>query len=377
MKRILSILLALVMAVSLCGCGAEKNDAGFIKNLQKGLESRLKIESGAPSYLSKENYTNAVAAEKNAIGDIAVYTFEDAELKQLAEAYVAALTAQEESISLFNSNHAKFSEKYYSDGYYERARIICRLCDDYGFTVNEKYAAELREFTNNGRFYIALDSIANSGLVLESLGGSHSEIVIDNPSDFDFANLSVNFNLFDEDGVLIGTMSTYIDNLKSGAKIKKEVYAQQEFSAAELSMELYVGSNRLATEYYPVTYVNNMHVDIELITELPQEFSDLSWGREYTRGIINTFSYSINSWYEGKAYVELSISGEKTYDREGEENTRSCQFDWKLCDKSGVVVDTGTFYTSNLKVGETFMEATSSVSKVPVGEYMLEIMDSN
>lgn len=198
-------------------------------------------------------------------------------------------------------------------------------------------------------------------------------ITFENTSEFDFSNVNVNFNLYNDEGLLVGSASTYIDSFKPGAKIEKEVYAQTEYASAEISLTVYSSSAQISTEYFPVTYVNNMHIDIELITEIPQEFSYRTPRRIYSKTMVNSFTYEIRNWYDGKASVEFSISGEKTYDYDGDDGTNSCQVSWKLRDPNGVVVDTGNFFVSKLKVGEAFLEETSTASNVPVGTYTLEL----
>lgn len=373
MKKVLALLLALTMVFALCACGTEKNDAGFITNLQKGLESRMKIENGLETYPQREDLTKAVAAEKKALGEYAEYTFVDPELQQLAEDYFTALNTQEEGIAFYSSDYSKFSEKYYTDGYYARAKVLCKLYDNYGLSINDKYALVFSEMMHDGRYYNALEDIANSNLVLESLGGTRSEITFENTSEFDYSNVMVDFNLYDDDGMLVATASTYIDSFKSGAKVKKEVYAQTEFASAEISMSVYSSSAQISTEYFPVEYVNNMIINIELVTDIPQEFSYGSSRRIYSKTMVNSFSYEIDNWYDGKAYVKFSISGEKTYDDDGEDGTHACEVSWKLRDMNGVVVDSGAFYVNKLTVGEAFLEETSSASNVPVGTYTLEL----
>ena len=82
---IIAVILMLALVLSLTACGsAPLNDEGFIKNMQKGLEARWKISNASPDTYSsntekKNDYTNCVNAELNAIGDISAYTFEKAD----------------------------------------------------------------------------------------------------------------------------------------------------------------------------------------------------------------------------------------------------------------------------------------------------------
>ena len=85
--------------------------------------------------------------------------------------------------------------------------------------------------------------------------------------------------------------------------------------------------------------------------------------------------HEIGYWNNGKASVNLKISGKKTYDADGDNYSRSCNVGWKLYDQSNNVVDSGTFYSSQISVGEVFRESSSYVSDLGVGTYSLELLD--
>ena len=63
------------------------------------------------------------------------------------------------------------------------------------------------------------------------------------------------------------------------------------------------------------------------------------------------------------------------YDADGDNYSRSCNVGWKLYDQSNNVVDSGTFYSSKISVGEVFRESASYANQLNVGTYTLELLD--
>ena len=376
MKREIAFFLALVMVFALCGCGVEKNDEGFLKNVQTGIEKRITYTKTGQNNISGMDgmatyYANCANEELRAIGDVDEYIFTDSRLEQIAYDYVAALNKQVTGAKDYNGNYQRFSEQYYSNGYYPEAELICILNEEYGLTAGKNYTAEFNKFLEDGQTYVAIQNLVTEDTVLESIGGSRSAIVVDNTSMFDLSGAQLHFNFFDDDGLMVDDSSCYFQSLQAGCKQKAEVYAQKKFTKAEVSVSCYLGSAEIKTAYKPIKYVNNMIVELELVTELPKEFAY----KDYSKGIIKSFGYEESSWSDGKASLKLHISGEKTYDGSSSGDSNSCYFDWRVLDEDGVVIDTGSFYVDKLKVGESFKDVESYVSKLEVGKYYIEITD--
>ena len=379
MKKTIALLLALAMVFSLCACGGAKDDEAFLKNVGKGLEKRFDTVSKGLKGLSgldaqQVYYANCVSAELDTIGELSEYIFTDPELEEIAAEYVAALKKQLEGAKYYGTNHNQFIEVYSSQGYYPQMALLCRLSDNFGLTVAKKHLGSFNTFIEDGRYYTAVSSLLSPEVVLESLGGTRSQLLIENTSQYDLSSAQILFNFYDEDGVLVDSSTTYFESWMAGSKNKAEIYCQNKFSSAEGAIKLNLGTMGFSTGYVPITYVNNMIIELELVTELPQEFAyETGSGRTYSKGIITDFWFEDNYWNEGKASLYLYISGEKTFDRDGEEGTNSCYFNWKIYDEDGVVMGTGSFYTSKLKVGEVFKGEQGYASDLRPGKYFVEL----
>lgn len=87
---------------------------------------------------------------------------------------------------------------------------------------------------------------------------------------------------------------------------------------------------------------------------------------------ITNITYKINS-----SSVYLYFAGEKTYDSRGNNYSRDCGIGWKLYDSEGYLIDSGTYYTDSLKVGDKFKDGEWRIRKtLNAGEiYTLELLN--
>ncbi len=151
MKKITAFVLLIVMLFSLCGCGnSSKNDADFLKNMTAGLQARWRIANKGKIFTDAAKYREYIAAlvdkEIDKIGDLSRYTFEDENLKALAERYIDALNMQKEGNRYYGIDNAEYQRLYEDCGNNERAKVIYSLVNDYGLRVSKKYESTLDEF---------------------------------------------------------------------------------------------------------------------------------------------------------------------------------------------------------------------------------------
>ncbi len=386
-------IVVLIVACLCSGCGTnKKNDEGFLKNLQSGLEKRWDATNNQPdSYDSTSDYKDALRTyinmELDAIGDLAEYTFEDSELQELANVYVDALQSQLDGVQYYSSDDNQYNEKFVTNGYNKRAEVLKDIVDNFDFSVGSKYQNNLDDFVNVGRMYEKqekmledIQGLITTDLVMTCLGGANYEIKLNNTTEYDLSGAEVMFNLYGSDDSLTGDASTYLDNCKAGGSCIENVYTTKEFDRVEMAISLYNDdtSEYITTEYQEISVENNMIIDIEMITSLPAEISSISYDNTIESTCkVETYTCEDEMWHDGKATITVNLTGEKMYDAEDGSVSGECHIGWKLYDREGSVVDSGTAWTNGVMVGQKFKKCQFCLRDLEPGTYQLELLNVN
>ncbi len=110
------------------------------------------------------------------------------------------------------------------------------------------------------------------------------------------------------------------------------------------------------------------------LPSLPKEIAKYgaTTGNKLSSCTVTDITYEVN---DDDLYIYFTL--EKTYDREGSGLSDTCGIGWKLYDSDGYVVRSGTFLSSDVKVGEKVRDEWELVANCvkPGGSYRLEILD--
>lgn len=394
-----SVIVAIIVLLAACGINqsdptsnttsAPLNDEAFIQNMQNGLENRWAISNNEPdtfnsSFEKKESYKKCVNAELDAIGDLSTYVFSDAVLKDLAKQYYDALQKQLEGIMYIGTDESKFQQIYGVEGYYNRARVIYRMVDAFGLTTSSEYAELLDEFVSIGRVLLEVDdetaqlnSIFNDSTVLESNGGTNYDFIITNNTEYDLSDARIEFVFYDDKNVIVDNATEYMNTWRQGSTKQVSVYVKKEFVRVEARVSIWNNSlnDYLVSEYHQIQYVNNMTIEIKITSSLPCDISDISSNWVMRTCSVQSFDYEVKNWSNRKASVSIKLSGSKTYDIKGDSYSCGVHIGWKLYDEKGNVVDSGTIRSSDVKVGETFTDASDTLYKLEPGSYTIELLN--
>lgn len=86
---------------------------------------------------------------------------------------------------------------------------------------------------------------------------------------------------------------------------------------------------------------------------------------------INNITYEVNG-----SYMTIYFEGVKTADVNGNNNSDSCIFSWKIYDNDNYVIGSGNVFTSDLVVGEKFKDEKAYIYNIKAGgKYRLQISD--
>lgn len=389
MKKILSILLFFCILFSLCGCGEKiKNDETFVKNLGKSLEARWKITDNSKQETNAETrdvLSKAIAAEEEKLGLFEDYTFENKNIEEYAKLYFDSLALQKDGYQYYGLDDTKYKE-IFGGGLAGRYKAVYLINNEIPISVSNSNRDNLESFFQNGKKIFdedsklaAVEKMLQDGITAE-FDGSEYQMIFDNQTGYDFDSINFNINYYDKDGVITNNSTCYLNDWKNGTKLKQSLWTYgSPFKTAKISASYYrdyAGSYEEGkTIEYDLNLKNDYSINIELKTELPVELSYGFSGRIYTKCRVDTFDYYESAWYNGVASVDFVFSGEKTYDRSGENNNDNCQFSWKLYDAEGFVIDSGTVYTNEITVGQTFKDVKSYVYDIKPGNYTIELID--
>ena len=387
---VLTLLLSAALAFTATGCSFEKNDEGFLKTLASGLEKRWKENDSQASkvYDSEEAYRNDLAKvveiEANTLGDVSEFTFEDGELQDLATQYAEALALQVEGVKYYATDEMKYQETFEA-GYNQRVRLLYLIDKSYDIPISDKYQQRLTDLCVEGEgleeLQTATDAIttALASTTLEKIDNYSFVGTVENPSELSLNDVSVDFVGYDESGTVATTTSSYLPTWEAGSKHHVEFFVEQDIVSASLYISfVYKDTNIVETDPVEVTLVNELQLDISL-PQIPVEISYFNYGgTESTRCRITDISYNVDYWENSQAISTcIFVSGEKLFDEDGENTSKYCQVGWKLYDESDMVIDSGTLFTTDTKVGESFLndEIYVSTTLLPGVRYRLELLN--
>ena len=251
MKKKAVLLLMLIAIVSIgmlasCSSGSsgdEPNyaDQDFIKSVSKGLEARWKLQDGQKDSSATESMREAVQTELAAVEEYKSATFEDSVLQEKALKYINILNDSIENVEYYNSSN---DYQKWSDVYDQRTMILKDFADNYGLTVSDKYKSNLDELVANGKtageqtvkkeaMQKLVDSIEFELKEDDGYGWRTYEAIIENNTDYDIENLSLDLSLLDKDGVIVKTEYASVDNVSKGQKARLEFTTDEEFDRVE------------------------------------------------------------------------------------------------------------------------------------------------
>lgn len=390
MKKRIIPCIALILIVLLCACSSGKNDEAFLRNLEKGLGARWEQNSNDTTLTDsayRKQLGELVQLELDAIGDLSEYTFEDPALAKYAEMYYNALLDQQEGYQYYGLDDEKYTKLFSEQGYQVRCVTLYKISQDYEMFSGSKQEDTYKEMLVRGSVYMeeeeklaGLSAILADGLSIEALGGTDYEVLFTNDTEYDFSDLSLNYNLYDENHVLVGTSTSYIDNCAAGSTVKPSVWIAEDFDSCEVQFEYYNSTlgQYMTTAWMPAQYTNEMSLVIELGCELPVQIDEYNYsGSLKNTCTITAFDYEEAYWQDGKATMSMNIDGTKTYDGEDDNTSRSISISWKLYDEDGTVVDSGSFITDTLATGESFVNAQSYANDLKPGNYRLDFLNTS
>ena len=391
MRKILSLFLMVTVFLLLSSCGAkevEKNDDGFLINFKNGLEERwAEAEKLPTTYTSnsaeKLDKLALIDVERNAIGNLDEYEFSNPDLKKLAEEYVAALESQADGLKYLGIDVKQYHKLFTENGYYVRASVISKLVYTYGLQVDSKYENNLNDFLDSADLYDneknlmqELEKILLSGIILEGKNMYDASAQMVNTTSKDITGLDIYLLSLDKAGNLLDTSMGYFESWKAGETKEFQPYLAKDADHYQMYFSMYSSTTGIEWKTEPVGIEYRPFdpgVEFVLRFELPSDYTPTSWYSKATCHVTDFWTELNYSDGEKSSFI-FHIAGSKTYDARGDNYLRSCHVQYSVTneDKS-VVYDTGSFYTDEMLVGQSFTDCSSYVSDLLPGTYYVEL----
>ena len=154
----------------------------------------------------------------------------------------------------------------------------------------------------------------------------------------------------------------YDNQIQEGATDKGTFYYQVTAEDGSKFSEYSLDIDNLPVKQTTITF-----------TELPIVITTFtSTGSTQTKVKITDINYNVYS-----TYIKLKFTGEKLYDINGDSYSRSSYVGYKVYDSEGYIIETGTFYTDKLKVGDKFKDDEKNIyfDVIPGETYTIELLN--
>lgn len=281
MKKIAAIIIMVMVTIGLVSCGNSTStpelavpeesavavstssepavvyaDAEFMESLKIGLQNRWDASEEDKKILEendgvypdvqtmKNSYRNCINAELEQLSEYPSKQFEDTKLQGSAIAYINILNDSLECLDKYlPADEIKFGEEW-EKIYHQRSKAIKEFVDVYGLTVDEEFQSTLDDFLSTASYVEEkedkekevqqlVDSIEFE-LKEDVEGYKTYSAVVENTTSIDFDYIDLEINLMDEDGVIIESTYSNVNNFNSGSKARFEFDTMEDFNSYDV-----------------------------------------------------------------------------------------------------------------------------------------------
>lgn len=222
---------------------SQNPDEEFLPALAAALEARWELATKTEGQeITPQQRKELADAELEHLAAFKGASFEDAELGQLAERYIAAIEESVACLESYDTDYVDFAERW-SNAYKERALVIKDLIDRYGFKMSDEHQASLDGMVADAkeaeeeklvpadiRQTVEEDIPAMVASAFQKDGDTYRATVVNpGPVNFDYYDLTV--CLLNAQGGLVEDHVIHFDSWPAGAEAVFEFTPSSEFSS--------------------------------------------------------------------------------------------------------------------------------------------------
>lgn len=246
LKRASVIICALALML-LVGCGAGNDaantiDKKFIGDLSGGLQERWKINEAEGS--SRESLIKAVDAEIKHVEKYKNETFEDQALGEKAKKYCDNLEQSKKAAGYYDSDYSKYIEQW-SELQDQRYILIEDFVNNHGLAVSSEYKKNLDDLVSRASSAkekaeekAAVEQLCKA-MQFQPAENHEYQCVLENTTSYNFKSFSASINLLDNDGVIVNSTYTSVDNWAPGQKARFEFFTMDDFNSMDIKPSYY------------------------------------------------------------------------------------------------------------------------------------------
>lgn len=223
-------------------------DAAFIDDLKKGLMDRWTV--GQETGESDVTYLNRlVDLELKSIDDYSNKKFTDSALQEKAITYINLLKEQKDALKYYTSDYTKYSDLW-ENARLKRAQLVVIFMNDYNLKFPSKYDDSVREMIDSSKVADENDEMEEKieamkksvklDLIKDEYGYKYYEALVENTTGTDFSGFKVNIKLLDDNGVVVDTLTDFLEDFSAGQTSKAEFMTNKTFKKYDVNFEYYI-----------------------------------------------------------------------------------------------------------------------------------------
>ena len=237
----------------------EYKDNDFVKDLAEGWQERFDYECQAADADSAEEQQklmiNGCEAELSHVEKYSNEEFKKQGLKALMDEYIGCIKDGKAAIQYYRADNEKYLSLAQTVNN-DRRRILTRLVNDYGMTVDEEYKDAFAEFLTNAEIsgiYSKKQNEVDDFVEKIKFEKEPNEYYgekyhtysakVKNTTDINFEKIDIKVKLYDTEGVVVGTENIYLENYKSDSTEKMEFSTDAKFEKIEVSCDSWKEAN--------------------------------------------------------------------------------------------------------------------------------------
>ncbi|NEG69936.1 hypothetical protein [Bifidobacterium choloepi] len=266
-RQILGIAACAVLTVAVAGCGSQGSipadsekvytNEEVIGMLEDGLRARFALTAGEDDAPKGDQQVceECDNVEYDKISGLRYAKFEDSKLQEKVISYLNTLEESKEVISHYSFDDLQLYSDW--DAVYDNKTVLLKdFVNDYGLKLGGNDQKVLDELVANGKTVTKANEVKKAlTAILEKvqftcpseedsntdpwgLFDSDCEAVIDNSTQYSFADLYLTASLYDADNVKT-EKTVSIDSMKAGEKVKVQVAPDANTKDIKLSISSY------------------------------------------------------------------------------------------------------------------------------------------